>query len=94
MLSTVSKTKRPPGSSGRFAVVASIKMSKHDDLGTDIYAVVEIGDVVINEAKATRGDGVADCFRRIGAVNAVNRVAEIHGSRPEWIARASGHKTR
>src|SRR5712691_6643551 len=66
----------------------------HDDLGPDRNPVVEIHDVPIHQAEAARRNRMADRLRLIGAVDAVDRVAEIKGTRPERIARAAGHEPR
>src|SRR6516225_6970023 len=37
---------------------------------------------------------MADRLRLVGAMNAVDRRAEIHGARAEWIAGTAGHEPR
>src|ERR1700722_6853896 len=67
---------------------------QHDDFGADVDATVEVHDVLVDEADATRRHVVADGFRRVRAVDAIDRVAEIHGARAQRIARATGHEAR
>src|SRR6202049_2679680 len=64
----------------------------HDDLGPDRNPVVEIHAVPVHEPEAARRNRVPDRLRLIGAVDAVDRVAEVKGARPEWIAGAAGHE--
>src|SRR5215470_9126672 len=52
-----------------------------DDLGANRHAVIEIGDVAVDEAEAAGGDGGADRVRTVGAVDAIHRGAEIHRAR-------------
>ena len=65
-----------------------------DDLGADRHAVVEIRHVVIDQPEAAGRNGLADGLRRVGAVDAVDGVAEIHGARAERVAGAAGHEAR
>src|SRR5665213_4266693 len=52
-----------------------------DDLGADRNAVVEIGDVGIDQPEAAGRDLGADRIRPVGAVDAVDGGAEIHRAR-------------
>src|SRR5689334_14864077 len=65
-----------------------------DDLGANRHAVIEVGDVGVDEAEAAGGDGGADRVRTVGAVDAIDRGAEIHGARAERVAGATGHEGR
>src|SRR5271156_2814566 len=64
------------------------------DLGAHRHATIEIGDVGIDQAETAGGDLGADRIRPVGAVNAIDRGAEIHRARAERIARATGHEAR
>src|SRR3954447_23148219 len=63
-------------------------------LGADRDAVVEVGDVNIDQAEAARRNFGADRVRPIGAVDAVHRAPEIHRARAERVAGATGHEAR
>src|SRR4029079_19689914 len=58
----------------------SVALPGDDDLGPDRNPVVKVDHVVIVHADAAMGDVLAHRPRRIGAVNAVGRIAEIHGA--------------
>src|SRR5580693_6236509 len=66
----------------------------HDHLGAHGYAVIEVGDVGIDQAEAAGGDLGADRIGAVGAVDTIDGGAEIHGARPERVARAAGHEAR
>src|SRR5437899_961366 len=63
-----------------------------DDLGANRHAVIEIGDVGVDQTEAAGGDGGADRVRTIGAVDAIDGCAEIHRARAERIAWAARHE--
>src|ERR1700732_1247273 len=62
--------------------------------GTDRDAVIEIGDVVVGHAEAAGGYRLADGFRLVGAMDAVQRRSKIHRPRPERVVDAAGHMPR
>src|SRR5262249_54929928 len=64
------------------------------DLGADLDAVVQVDHVVIDHADASGGRAAADGRGRVGAVDAVEAAAEIHGARAERIGDATGHEAR
>src|SRR3974390_3322933 len=64
---------------------------QHDDLGADLYSVEQVDDVGIAEPDAAGRHVLADRARRIGAVNAIFRAADVERARAEWIAWAAGH---
>src|SRR5712672_4465518 len=66
----------------------------HDYLSADWNAPVEIGDVGIDQPKATGRDGGADRIRPVGAMDAIDGGAEIHCAGAERIARSAGHEAR
>jgi hypothetical protein len=47
---------------------------EHNDNRAELDAIVEVDDVLVGHADAARGDGAADIFRLVGAVNTVLRV--------------------
>src|SRR5207249_11910941 len=67
---------------------------QHHDLRTDVSPVIEIDHILVEQADAARGHEAADGFGRVGAVNAIDGVAEIHRARAEGIARAARHEAR
>src|SRR5687768_6404705 len=48
-------------------IVGAAVHRQHDHLGADIDPRIEVGDVFIGQAQATRGDVGADGVRRVGA---------------------------
>src|SRR3984893_18532242 len=64
-----------------------------DQLGADRKPIVEIDDVAVDQTKASAGDRAADGLRLIGAMDAIDRGAEIERPRPHRIAGSSGHET-
>src|SRR6201988_5279375 len=68
--------------------------SDHDDLGADIDPTVEVDHVFVAHPDATGRDRGADGPWLVGAVNAIERRAEIHRARAEWIFRPAFHVTR
>ncbi len=67
------KSSRTPGSPQ--ATSSSSLNDRH--MGADRHAVVEIDDVLIEQADAARGDGLADGLRLGGAVQAEERVVAV-----------------
>src|SRR5271166_5926222 len=65
-----------------------------DDLRSDRHASIEIGDVIVDEAEAAGRDGVADRLRLVGAMDAIDGLAEIERARAHRVARATGHEAR
>src|SRR6478672_3150137 len=66
----------------------------NDDLGADGNSVVEIGHVRIGQAEASRRHLGADGPRLVGAMDAVDRGAEVERAGAERIAGAAGHPAR
>src|SRR5215470_178865 len=62
--------------------------------GADVYAPIEVGHVLVEHADAAARHLMADGGRRVGAVDAVNGIAEVHGAGPQRVTRAAGHKAR
>src|SRR3954470_10603663 len=60
-------------------------LRQHDHLGADTDAGIEVSDVFIGEADAARRDAGADGCGSVGAVDAVDGAAEIHGAGAERI---------
>src|SRR5262249_20692262 len=59
---------------------------QHHHAGADLHPRVEVGDVLIGEADAVRRYEAADGRGLVGAVDAVERIAEIERARAERIA--------
>src|SRR5215831_11377738 len=73
---------------------ATLGSRQHHHLGADIDAVIEVDDVLVGHADASGCRAAADGRGRVGAVDAVEGTAEIHGARAERIGRAAGHEAR
>src|SRR5882672_528630 len=58
----------------------------HDHTGSDLRAVKQVGDVLIQHADAARRHEFADRRWLVGAVDAVHGGTEIHGAGAERIA--------
>ena len=69
---------RPPAAEGL----------EHDDGGADLDAIVEVDHVLVAQADAARRDLVTDGPGLVGAVDAVERRAEIKRARAERVVRA------
>ncbi len=65
-------------------------VSDHDDFGADLHAAVKVDDVGVAQANATRRHLGADRPGLVGAVNAIERGAEIERARAERIVRPPG----
>src|SRR5215470_16132438 len=66
----------------------------HDDPSADRHPLVEVDDLVVRQTEAARRHGMADRLRLVGAMDAVDRVAEIHRAGAERVARTTCHPTR
>src|SRR4051812_4067189 len=75
-------------------LVPSAMRLHHHDLGAEVDAAVQVDDVLVAHADAARGDVGADGPGLVGAVNTVERRAEIHRARAERIFRAAFHVPR
>src|SRR3954470_17906261 len=87
------KTKRPPGG-GLFHSVLRETRLDHDHLGADLDLLVEVDDVLVAHADAAGRHRLSDRPRLVGAVDAVERRAEIHGAGAQRILRPAGHEVR
>src|SRR6266404_8828001 len=65
-----------------------------DNLGADRNALIEVGDVGIDQPEAARRYRGADGVRPVGAVDAIDGGAEIHRARAERVAGSAGHEAR
>src|SRR4249920_154148 len=65
-----------------------------DNRGADRNALIEIGDVGVDQPETAGGYGGADGVGPVGAVDAVDGGAEIHRAGAERIAGATGHEAR
>src|SRR5216684_2393143 len=66
----------------------------HNNFGADRNAIVEVGNVGIDQPEATGRDRGADRIRPVGAMDAVDGGAEIHRSGAERVAGSAGHEAR
>src|SRR5262245_33387681 len=64
----------------------------HDHPGAHRHPIIQIDDGVVHQAEATRRHGIADCLRLVGAVDAVDGVAEVERARAQRVAGAAGHE--
>src|SRR3974390_916192 len=62
--------------------------------GANLNTAEKVLDVLVQQPDATRGNGLPDRRGLVGAVDAIERVAEIESARAEWIARATCHDAR
>ena len=67
---------------------------QHDDLGADADAVGEVDDMAVEHAEAARRGRDADRAGVVGAVDAIERVAEIERLGAERIADAAESSSR
>ena len=76
--------------------VLSRREDDHD--GTDLDAIIEVDRVLVGHADASGRDGLADIFRLVGAVDAVQGILatgiEIKGTRTHRIMRSAPHIRR
>src|SRR5262245_54846425 len=79
---------------GGLSFLALSQSSDHNDFRADLHAVVEIDHVLVAHADAARGHRGADRPRLVGAMNAIERRAEIERARAERIFRAASHVGR
>src|ERR1700730_2139094 len=70
------------------------RLLPHDDLGADGHALVEVGDIGIDQPEAAGRNLGADRLRPVGAVDTGDGGPEIHRPRPERVTRAAGHEAR
>src|ERR1043165_575434 len=73
-------------------VSSQFRLLPDDNLGPDGNSIIEIDHVAIDEPETSGRHGGADGLRLIGAVNAVDGLAEIERTRAHGIAGPSGHK--
>src|ERR1700716_1172928 len=66
----------------------------HDPFRPDRDPLVEVHDLLVDQPEAARRHRMPDGLRRVGAVDAIDRVAEIERARAHWIAGAAGHEAR
>src|SRR5262249_38627838 len=76
------------------ARASQFRLLADDDLGADRNPLVEIHDVAVDQPEAPGRNGAADGLRLIGAMDAIDRGAEIERPRPHGIAGAAGHEAR
>src|SRR5579864_6595292 len=71
-----------------------LRLLPHHDLGAHGHSVIEVGDIGVDEAEAARRHFRADRIRAVGAMNAIDRGAEIHRPRAERVTRTACHEAR
>ena len=74
--------------------VLSRPAGQHDHTGADLHTAVEILDVLVDQTNASRRYERADGRGLIGAVNTIQRLAEIERACAERIARSARHEPR
>src|SRR5262249_57686974 len=62
----------------------------NDHFRANLHSVVQVDDVQVCEADAATRHLLADCGRRVRAMDAILRTADVHGARTERIAGAAG----
>src|SRR6185437_926744 len=67
---------------------------QHHNARSDLYAIEQVLDILIEHADAARRDEVSDRRWLVGAVNAIDGRAEIHRASAKRVARAAGHEAR
>src|SRR6516165_10119422 len=68
------------------------RLLPHDHLGPHRHAIVEVGHVGIDQPETAGRYLGPDRIRPVGAVDAVDGGAEIHGARAEWITGSARHE--
>ena len=58
----------------------------------ELHSIIKIDHVIVGEPEAARRDCLADSVRLVGAVDAVDRLAEIERARAQRVAGAAGHE--
>src|SRR5438067_640843 len=71
-----------------------IRSAQYDDARADLHPPIQVDYVLVGKAEAARRDRLADRLRLVGAVDAEEGVAEIHGTRAEGILRSTLHVAR
>src|SRR5579871_3176832 len=67
---------------------------QHHHGGADGDTIIEIDHVLIGHAEAAGGDGLSDRLRLVGAVDTIERRAEIERPRPERVLDTATHVSR
>src|SRR3954471_17667786 len=67
---------------------------EHENLRSHVNAAVEIDHVSVEHADAAARYFVPDRFRHVGAVNTIDRAAEVYGAGTQRIAFAARHPAR
>ena len=67
---------------------------QHHHVGTDPHPAIEVLDVLVGQTNAARRNELADGRWLVGAVDAIERVAEIERTRAERNACSSRHHPR
>ena len=67
-------------------LLLSVAVLEHDDLGANLYSVIQVSDVSICQAKAAAGHARSNGLRRVSAMNPINRAAEIDRASAKRVA--------
>ena len=78
----------------RHVILTSVGRCRTTTFGAHRDSPIQVGDVVVHEPEAARRYGAADGLRLVGAVDAVDRGAEIERARAHRIARTARHEAR
>src|SRR5436305_1257322 len=79
---------------GREAARLQFGFLPDNHLGADGHALIEVGDIGVDQPETARRDGGADRVGPVGAVDAVDGGAEIHRAGAERVAGTAGHEAR
>src|SRR6476619_4362968 len=88
----LSPNERGKGRATKAASGLQFRLLPDNHLGANRDALVEVGDIGIDQPEAARGNRGADRVGPVGAVDAVDGGAEIHRPRAERIAGTAGHE--
>src|SRR6478735_6926802 len=89
-----SRTKMAGTSPAMTCHVGEFTLALDHDPRADLGAAVEVHHVFVGHADAARGHRLADGLRLVGAVDAVDRAADIEGAGAERIVRGALHVAR
>src|SRR5436305_5046504 len=82
----------PPGTA--LFVRLCARALHHHDLSPETDPAIKVGHVLVHHSDAAGGDVLADRVRLVGAMNAIERRAEIEGACAERIGRPALHMAR
>src|ERR1700761_7689811 len=68
------------------------RLLPHNNLGADRHAIIEVGDVGVDQPETPGRDRGTDCIGPVGAMDAVDGSAKIHRASAERVAGTTGHE--